>query len=181
MIMLRQIFILSLIIMAFFMSGYALASQREDAIKSGFIYNFARYSQGEWFNAELNANYNICSFNAPFIDVASRTLEKRTIEDVPVVVHLLTSVFDNIKDCNTLFISKDDVDKWTYLMTNKPLSTLMLVGEFDGFIASGGHINFFIVGGKVRFEVNPDKLKQAGINMSSKVLRLGRTNKGSIQ
>ena len=57
---------------------------------------------------------------------------------------------------------------------NKAFSNLMLVGEFDGFLASGGHINFFIVGGKVRFEIDPIKLKNSGINMSSKVLRLGR-------
>ncbi|WP_413699171.1 YfiR family protein [Psychromonas sp. KJ10-10] len=34
-----------------------------------------------------------------------------------------------------------------------------------------------MLAGKIRFEVNPDKLKQSGIQMSSKVLRLGRTNK----
>lgn len=173
-------FALWLLMMMFFVSGMAIASPREDAIKSGFIYNFARYSQGEWFNAELKPSYNICSFDAQFVEIATHTLKARTIENRPVVVHLLRSEFQGITDCNTLFISKNDIDKWNYLIKNKQLSKLMLVGESAGFIASGGHINFFIVGGKVRFEVNPDKLKQSGIDMSSKVLRLGRTNKGSL-
>ncbi|MFT6986788.1 MAG: amino acid transporter [Psychromonas sp.] len=169
-----------LLVMILFVSGQAAASSREYAIKSGFIYNFARYSHGEWFNAELKPTYNICSFDAQFVDIATYTLKARTIENRSVVVHLLTSEFKGITDCNTLFLSKNDIDKWDYLSKNEPLSKLMLVGEFDGFIGSGGHLNFFIVGGKVRFEVNPDKLKQSGIDMSSKVLRLGRTNKGSL-
>ena len=180
MFVLRHRLTLLLLFLVFFVSGVAVGSPREDAIKSGFIYNFARYSQGDWFNAKQKKRYNICSFDPQFIDIASYTLKDRTIENVPVTVHLLKAEFDSISDCNTLFISENDGDRWLALNANKALSQskLMLVGESDGFIASGGHINFFIVGGKVRFEVDPIKLQQAGINMSSKVLRLGRIYKG---
>ena len=66
-------------------------------------------------------------------------------------------------------------------MVKGRLSQSMLVGDFESFIPSGGHISFFIVGGKVRFEIDPVKLKQAGINMSSKVLRLGRMHQRGLQ
>ncbi|WP_415230864.1 YfiR family protein [Psychromonas sp.] len=160
------------------LSGRTVASPREDAIKSGFLYNFARYSQGDWFNAELQPRYNICSFDPQFVDIARQTLKARTIKKVLVTVHLLSTKFDSIADCNTLYLTKNDVDEWLYLINNVTLSKMMLVGEFNGFIESGGHINFFIVGGKVRFEVNIPKLKASGIYMSSKVLRLGRIHKG---
>tara|TARA_R110001583_G_scaffold11285_1_gene51324 strand:- start:51437 stop:51997 length:561 start_codon:yes stop_codon:yes gene_type:complete len=177
----RSFFIYCLLTLAVFTSIRGGASPREDAIKSGFIYNFARYSQGKWFNETTNKNYYICSFNAQFIASANHTLKARKIKNLPVIMSLLSSQFDNISHCNTLFMTKDDVDKWSYLVKQVPLTSIMLVGEFDDFIATGGHINFFIVGGKVRFEVNPDKLKQSGILMSSKVLRLGRTNKANSQ
>lgn len=159
--------------MMLFISGGAIATPREDAIKSGFIYNFARYSQGEWFDATLNESYNICSFNTQFSEVASKTLKGLTIKTRPVVINLLTSEASSIA-CHTLFISASDIEKWENLMVQQLLSKSMLVGEFQGFLRSGGHINFFIVGGKVRFEIDPVKLKLSGINMSSKVLRLGR-------
>lgn len=171
-------FIFCFLIVIFFVSGRAVGNTRESAIKSGFIYNFARYSQGDWFDARKNLSYTICSFDPQFTNIASHTLKGQTIKQLPVIVHLLTSEFENITDCNTLFISKNDHDKWMYLLTNKIFPKLMLVGDFDGFIASGGHINFFIVGGKVRFEVNTEKLDKTGIHMSSRVLRLGRTHKG---
>lgn len=179
MFVLGKKFVPLLFIMAFSVPVETLASHREDAIKSGFLYNFARYSQGDWFNAELKPGYNICSFDSQFVDTAAHTLKDRRIENVPVVVHLLRSEFDDIRDCNTLFISKNHLDKWPYLIKHKQISKLMLVGEFNGFIETGGHINFFIVGGKVRFAVNISKLKESGINMSSKVLRLGRIYKGN--
>lgn len=170
-----------LLLLAFFMSSCAVATPREDAIKSGFLYNFARYSKGDWFNASLNANYSLCSFNPHFIDVAKSTLKDLTIENRPLVVNLVTIQTEDLIKCDTLFISKKDNEKWKRLLAKGLFSKSMLVGEFESFITSGGHISFFIVGGKVRFEIDPAKLKQAGINMSSKVLRLGRMNKGGLQ
>ena len=172
-LILRKLFIVKLLLVMFFISQEAVATPREDAIKSGFLYNFARYSDGDWFNPDIKSTYNICSFNPEFTTAAKNTLKDLTIKKRPIKVHLLTSFEGDIVDCDTLFLSKGDSEKWV-TSDNKAFSNVMLVGEFDGFLASGGHINFFIVGGKVRFEIDPIKLKNSGINMSSKVLRLGR-------
>lgn len=179
MLSLTKQFALTLLTLMLMLSTSAFATTREDAIKSGFIYNFARYSQGEWFNPDIKSTYNICSFNPEFITATKNTLKDLTIKKRPIKVHLLTSFEGDIVDCDTLFLSKGDSDKWA-TSYNKAFSNIMLVGEFDGFLASGGHINFFIVGGKVRFEIDPIKLKKSGINMSSKVLRLGRIHEGEL-
>jgi hypothetical protein len=175
---LRKIVIFKCFFVFLFLSHQVIATPREDAIKSGFLYNFARYSDGEWFNANNEESYNICSFNAEFITTASTTLKNLTIESRPVIVNLLTT--DNLSEvgCNTLFISKSDAEIWHVLIGKSDLSGVMLVGESEGFLISGGHINFFIVSGKVRFEINPTSLRHSGINMSSKVLRLGRIYEG---
>ena len=155
------------------------ATLREDAIKSGFIYNFVRYSTGSWFDQEKSDRYLICSFDHQFVEIAALTLKGRTIYSLPVELQLIPPDLYGINSCNTLFVTKKSMDFWTETLITYPLPKLMLVGEFDGFIEAGGQINFFIVGGKVRFEVNQQKLREAGIEMSSKVLRLGRTNTGA--
>ncbi|RBW47731.1 YfiR family protein [Psychromonas sp. B3M02] len=155
-------------------SGELFATPREEAIKSGFIYNFARYSQGKWFNASHQHNYNICSFNLDFVVTATKTLLHMKVESRPVNLILLTKDNVDLTSCNTLFISKADTDIWNTMEEKQHFPNMMLVGEFDGFLASGGHINFFIVSGKIRFEVAPKRLRKSGIKMSSKVLRLGR-------
>lgn len=158
----------------------AFATPREDAIKSGFMYNFARYSQGAWFSETTAKSYKLCSFDPEFVEVAKLTLKDLSVKQVPVEIRFLRSEIEEVAGCHTLFISKNDIAKWNALIINNLIPNVMLVGEFNNFMSSGGHINFFIVDGKVRFEINPTKLKRAGIHMSSKVLRLGRTYKGPL-
>lgn len=178
-LLLRKLTVVLVLLSFSFLSEKVIANSREDAIKSGFIYNFARYSHGNWFNASQQKSYNICSFDFDFITTATNTLKSLSIDSRPVNLILLT--IDNeqstIINCHTLFISKEDELIWNTLLENDTLPQIMLVGEFDDFLASGGHINFFIISGKVRFEVAPTRLRESGIKMSSKVLRLGRIYK----
>ena len=173
-----KLFVTLSLLLSIIGSTQVFATPREDAIKSGFIYNFVRYSNGDWFDPDKSKHYLICSFDAQFVEIAASTLKERSIENRPVVLKLVEPDLVGLKDCNTLFVSKNNIDLWTRTLIHHRLSKLMLVGEFDGFIETGGQINFFIVGGKVRFEVNQNRLREAGIEMSSKVLRLGRINKG---
>jgi hypothetical protein len=159
--------------------GNAFATPREDAIKSGFIFNFVRYSTGGWFEQEKSDKYLICSFDNQFVEIAALTLKGRTIHNLPVELQFVSPEDNELTGCNTLFISKNSREIWVKTISKYNLSKIMLVGDFDGFIETGGQINFFIVGGKVRFEVNQQKLREAEIEMSSKVLRLGRTNTGA--
>jgi len=166
-----------LLVTALLLPALVFASPREDAIKSGFLYNFARYSDGEWFNSETETKYRICSFNKAFFDVAKAALKDLKVKERPVVINLLVAQTENINQCNSLYIAKEDMEKWSSLSDMHSDSKMMLVGDFEGFIKMGGHINFFNVGGKIRFEIDPQKLKKSGINMSSKVLRLGKIYK----
>ena len=119
---LRKLFIVKLLLVIFFISQEAAATPREDAIKSGFLYNFARYSDGDWFNPDVKSTYNICSF-PEFIAAAKNTLKDLTIKKRPINVHLLTSFLENIVDCNTLFLSKGDSEKWLLPLKIKPFQT----------------------------------------------------------
>ncbi len=50
----------------------------------------------------------------------------------------------------------------------------MTVGDVKGFAQLGGIINFIIVKNKVRFEINMKAAEEAGLKISSKLLRLAR-------
>ena len=51
---------------------------------------------------------------------------------------------------------------------------VLLVGESDGFANEGGAINFFTVGNKIRFEINPRAAEAAGLRVSSRLLRVAK-------
>jgi hypothetical protein len=49
---------------------------------------------------------------------------------------------------------------------------VLTVGDTDGFAQRGGAINFTLQARKVRFEINPAAAEQAGLKMSSQLLKL---------
>jgi len=54
-------------------------------------------------------------------------------------------------------------------LKNLPVLT---ISETAGFAKRGGMINFTLQDSKVRFEANVDAAKQAGLNISSRLLSL---------
>jgi len=152
-------------------SSYTYASDREFAIKAGLIYNFAVFSEGDWFDPTKDSNYLICSADKDFVRAAEKVLKSKSVHGRSVLVKHL---FDNNyqQQCHTVFYSADINTPAVF-----PAQT-MIIGETTDFIDVGGHISFFIARGRVRFEVSPSNLTDSGIKLSSKVLRLGKVKRG---
>jgi len=160
-----------LIILTLFSVGVS-ASEKEYMLKAGFLYNFARF--GSWEQPlDTFKKFTICSSDKYFIDVANVALKNRTIKSLPLYNKLITFDEPSLEGCNLLFVTSNTFEKWqSAKITN--LKNIMVIGESDLFIEKGGHIKFFLSGGKIRFEIAPKQLKDANITMSSKVLRLAR-------
>ena len=171
MIKLRSLIYSSLITLALF-SASVSAVEKEYMLKAGFLYNFARFGQWDSQLESLN-EFTICSPDKFFIDVANTALKNRTIKNLPLYNKLITLDEVSTSSCNMLFITSDTFILWQKMMPLK-LKNIMVIGETESFIENGGHIKFFLSSGKIRFEIAPKQLKDAGITMSSKVLRLAR-------
>ncbi|WP_193559159.1 YfiR family protein [Shewanella donghaensis] len=148
-------------------SSNGLSMEKEYAIKAGFLYNFARY--GNWLEPHSEPFF-LCSPDADFIAIANGVLSGQKIDGLPISLLAISDNDDNISQCSLLFITSSTSE---FNRINQ-YKNIMIVGESEDFINQGGHIRFFLSGGKIRFEVSPEYLKQSGITMSSKVLRLGR-------
>ncbi|GGP79278.1 YfiR family protein [Shewanella ulleungensis] len=148
------------------------AIDTEYALKAGFLFNFARYS--EWTDTS-NAvdHFVLCSPDRDFIDIASTVLSNRKVNNLPISTKTVSLTDADLSQCQVLFITSDTLNQWLNSTLGK-LNNIMIVGETEDFITQGGQIRFFLSSGKIRFEVSPEKLTAAQITMSSKVLRLGR-------
>lgn len=161
--------LVALVIVNIAMPRFAYANEREYAIKVGFIYNFARYSEGDWFNEEASSPYRMCFSSQSVTDVATKALSEETLKGHQITVHHIQTPEAN---CHTVFISRE-VQSDTFLNSDKFAKT-MRIAEHKDAISHGAHLNFFISGGKVRFEVDQKGLSESGIKLSSKVIRIGR-------
>ncbi|MGY5449682.1 YfiR family protein [Agarivorans sp. MS3-6] len=173
----RPMLVISLISYLLFSPDCLAANDKELSLKAGFVFNFARYS--EWQDqAPLVGYFRLCSPDISFVDSASEVLAEQTIHDLPILISYMSLDSSDITQCNLLFISAAYQQQWQQV-DKRLLPNTMLVGEAANFMKNGGHIRFFLLAGKIRFEVDPEKLKQSGIVMSSKVLRLSRIVKGA--
>lgn len=175
----RSLFITILLVTLF--PAFCYAVDRENALKAGFLYNFARYSEGSWFDSSIDNEYVICTDSLSFYDIASDVLKDQKVQNVPVALKHIPSP-EELSDstCHSFFITALSEHSNEFLQSPS-LNETMLVGETKGFIELGGHLNFFIAGGKIRFEVDPIQLHNNGIKLSSKVLRMGRIVEASAK
>lgn len=82
-----------------------------------------------------------------------------------------------LKNCDVLLLCCPDAMPKAYLSeTIQALrdSSILIVGETEGFLEHGGMINLLMEDQKVRFEINNASAKQARLIISSQLLRLAK-------
>jgi hypothetical protein len=76
------------------------------------------------------------------------------------------------RSCHVLFVSQSEDNRLPAIVKELSDSPVLTVGESEKFIARGGMINFIIVENKVHFEINPRAADEAGLRISSKLLKI---------
>lgn len=152
------------------------AQASEYLIKAGFIYNFAKLMQ--WpapAFPQPNAPIviGIVGTPDPFQGTLDEALRDKQVNGREFVVkHLKWG--DDLKGCNILFVSSSEkahMDELFQLIRGLPILT---IGDTPGFAERGGIINFVLEDDRVRFEIDVQAAKQAGISISSRLLALAK-------
>ena len=161
----------------------APAGQERDApeyeIKAAFLYNFATFV--EWpssaFAGEESPFVVGVVGKDPFGPGLEEVFQGKTVGKRQIVVRRSAEEGD-LPVCHLLFICKSERERAPKILEYLKGVPTLKVADFPGFAASGGCINFFIEGKKVRFEINPESAKRANLRVSSKLLRLARVVEG---
>jgi hypothetical protein len=168
-------------------SGLASAQDaeenREALIKAAYLYNFAVHSQ--WpKNAAGGAKekFIIGVLGKGDLNPALKKIAAgKTVQDKPIVLHHFASIGD-YKPCHLLFIAaeaaadhKESAAERLEAALQKTKGTpVLIVAENEGLAQKGATINFYIEDNNVKFEINLDAVKRADLQISSKVLRVGK-------
>ncbi|MEW5801392.1 MAG: YfiR family protein [bacterium] len=144
----------------------------EYQVKAGFIYNFAKFT--EWpknlpYDSNSSLILSVISNNDAVSD-AFLALNGKIVGGKNIQVKMCVTVRD-LKDCHILFLDSTDRKFIQEVLRTVKDRQVLTVGHGPGFTQEGGIINFFIEDGKLRFEVNRDAEKRAGIKLGSQILR----------
>jgi hypothetical protein len=146
------------------------AKAQDYKFHSVFMYNFTKYIQ--W-----PANYQTGDFiigvlgDSPIIEQLTKMAESKTVGNQKFNIVKFANP-ESIEKCHMLFIpgnKSNDLDK--VLSQTEGLSTLIIT-EKPGLGKKGSAINFIIVDGKWKFELNKASTDKSKLKVSGELARL---------
>ena len=151
----------------------------EYEVKAAFLSNFAQFTK--WPSGTFSDS------GAPFVigilgdDPFGRAMENiiqgRGVSGRKVVIRRGRNVTD-MRGCQIVFVSKSERGRAGEILgalqnlAGLQGSPILTVGETEQFTRQGGMISFKMEGDKVRFDINSGAAQRAGLQISSKVLKL---------
>ena len=152
---------------------------RETTIKAAYLYNFAKYV--EWpadyvplTTADGPAFVIGVVGNDPFGEALATIAREKKVGEKNIVIRHITKSTDDVR-CHMIFFPANQNPTLVASVHAKVKDApILLVGETDDFLKSGGAISFFIESNRVRFEVSKSVAAAAKFKISSKLLNIGR-------
>jgi len=108
------------------------------------------------------------------LDKLAKKLKKKN-RDLLVTTPVST---EEMRQCHILFVSQSEKIKINQILQRVRGYPVLVIGDTPGLAKKGVGINFFLQKNKIRFEINREALKKAGLVVSSELLNLARIVSG---
>jgi hypothetical protein len=159
-------------------SPLALAQTKppsEYEVKAAFLFNFAKFI--DWppgtFESQ-RSSFAICILGKdPFGRSIDDALQGKSISDHSVSILRVKDAAEG-QHCQIMFVATSEPRGIAEILDRLQGANVLLVGESEGFAASGGTIQFTLEDNHVRFLINTDAAGRAGLKVSSKLLALAK-------
>jgi len=143
----------------------------ETQVQAAFVYNFGKFV--EWPPDRFGGKYFTIGIygDDDFAQVLTGIVAGKSIKGKPIMIKQF-SMMEDIVGCHILFVgysAKDHLSELFHIINKLPILT---VSNLQGFADRSGMINFRIVGNYMRFEINLKAAQQAGLKISSQLLKL---------
>ena len=172
------LFLTAVSFLAFAPRTYSQVAQpTEYQLKAAFLFNFAKFIDWpEKSFAGPHSAFTICVIGQdPFGGALDEYLAK-TIGGRPVQLARFPSASapPRARSCQIAFVSASERSHFHGVVEGLHGSAALLVGDADGFAASGGTIEFTLEDNHIRFSINPEAAQRADLKLSSKLLALAK-------
>lgn len=163
-----KVFQLVVVISIIFLNHFVQA--QDYRVHSGFMYHFTKYI--EWPAAKKSGDFVIGVVgNAAIIDPLNAMASAKTVGTQKIIIKRFSNVA-SVSDCHILFLSDDKTDEIEEASSKAKSKNILLVSEGNGLAKKGSSINFLIVDGKLKFELNKKTIQDTGLKVSSELLGL---------
>jgi hypothetical protein len=147
--------------------------KREYQIKAAFLFNFCQFVEwpADTFTS-ASAPFVIGVYgDNPFGHYLEETVTGESVNGHPVAIRYFNSV-DKLGDCQILFVSAHEKSEAEKVLSSLKGKSVLTIGDTPYFLGQNGMIRFFTKNNSIKFQINVDETKTAGLVLSSKLLRL---------
>ena len=135
-----------------------------------FMYNFAKYIQ--WPADKQNGDFIIGVVgDSPITEYLTKMATQKKVGDQSIKVEVYPSA-SQIKPCHMLFIPEGQSGNFSALKSKLGNQPTLIITEKEGLGKQGSNINFIVVDGKLRFELNKTETEKSNLKISSDLTKL---------
>jgi hypothetical protein len=167
------------------------SSNQEYQVKAAFLYNFIQFVDWPEETSDSNEPITIGIIgNDPFGN-AFEPIKDKKVKGRAVVIKRFESFekpknstekdkpesdqeIETLTKCHLLFICPSEQKNLKEIIDTVKDHGVLTVGEMEGFLESGGIINWFVEEKKIRFEINTAAAERAKLKIRSNLLRLAK-------
>ncbi len=161
----------TLIAILFSVNLRAVELQEYD-LKAAFLYNYALYVEWPKASASSTDHFQICLLGAdPFDGNLEKVLGPKNVVGKPILIRKLSSAKE-APSCHMLYISTSEKRNLNEIFSVTNSHSILTISDIPEFTKKGGMINFVLNENKVRFFINNTAATEAGLKISSQLLKL---------
>lgn len=144
----------------------------EYTLKAAFIYNFATFTEWPTKTAET---LELCIVgNNPFGN-ALNSIEGKLVDNARLLSKHGVISNNALRSCQIVFICASEKDRLPDILGIARESGILTIADFQDATRQGVMIGMTMEQKKITFEINLEAARRAGLNISSKLLRLAKT------
>jgi len=147
----------------------------EHEVKASFVYTVAKFVDWppEAFVDPAAPFVFVVLGDDQFEDSLVHTVAGKTVSGHPVEVVGVKDAKDLVA-CHVLYLGRSEAPHVDDVLKRLHGASVLTVSDFDHFAQSGGVMRLALDENMVRFEINVDAAERAHLQISSKILKLGR-------
>ena len=163
-----------LLLVLLLMAPLALAQRQapEAELKAAILVNMLLFVDWPSQGGQASDRLTLCYLDARPVPLALSQLDGRLLKGKPLQVVRVDAAA--VGACHALYLSPLDAQNLSRVVSNLPSGGILLMGDSPGYLQRGVMINLEIEGGRIVFDIDLKSVRQAGLALSSKALRLAR-------
>lgn len=166
--------VLLLSLAALMSGGHVLAADiaDEESVKIGYLTKLPKFVEWPFESRSITqAVFNFCVLGNEDINAIAAAFAEQSIKSLQVNV-IDTKRHSVLDQCQALYIASSESWRAREVLAATRSLPILTIGNTDGFCQQGGIINLVKQGGKLKFEINGQAAKEAGIRIAAQLMSI---------